>query len=168
MPFRAGQHVTIESPYVPWRSAAYSMANAPRPDRVLEFHVCATRPDGVSGALVERLKPGDTLRLGAPRGLLTLDPYSRRDLVFVAVGPGVAAAKALEKVADSLAVRQRDRTEAGPQPDLGLIPAPASSRARTAWSSAGRRTWPGPTRSTSPAPCARCWRRWKNRSWSCG
>lgn len=55
----------------------------------------ANRSGGVSGALVERLKPGDTLRLGAPRGGLTLNPYSRRDLVFVAAGTGLAPAKAL-------------------------------------------------------------------------
>ncbi|MCO8273620.1 FAD-binding oxidoreductase [Actinoplanes sp. TRM 88003] len=96
LPFRAGQHVPIECPYLPWRSAAYSMANAPRLDRVLEFHVRAPdRADGVSAALVHRLKPGDTLRLGAPRGSLTLDPYSRRDLVFVPAGTGLAPAKAL-------------------------------------------------------------------------
>ncbi|MBM2619055.1 hypothetical protein JIG36_26205 [Actinoplanes sp. LDG1-06] len=95
LPFRAGQHVTVECPYLPWRSAEYSMANAPRPDRVLEFHVRAAKPDGVSAALVERLKPGDTLRLGPPRGSLTLDPYSRRDVVFVTAGTGLAAAKAL-------------------------------------------------------------------------
>ncbi|MBL7257174.1 FAD-binding oxidoreductase [Paractinoplanes lichenicola] len=95
LPYRAGQHVTIECPYLPWRSSAYSMANAPRPDRRIEFHVRAGRPGDVSAALVERLKPGDTLRLSAPRGSLSLDPYSRRDLVFVAAGTGLAAAKAL-------------------------------------------------------------------------
>ena len=108
LPFRAGQHVPIECPYLPWRSASYSIANAPRLDRVLEFHVRAPAgplpgPDGsigpadrrVSAALVHRLKLGDTLRLGAPRGSLTLDPYSRRDLVFVTAGTGLAPAKAL-------------------------------------------------------------------------
>ncbi|GID26322.1 FAD-binding oxidoreductase [Paractinoplanes brasiliensis] len=95
LPFRAGQHVAIECPYVPWRWADYSVANAPRPDGRLEFHVRTVRPDGVSAALVERLKPGDTLRIGSPRGSLTLDPYSRRDLVFVTAGTGLAPAKAL-------------------------------------------------------------------------
>ncbi|GAA0516492.1 hypothetical protein Ade02nite_25390 [Paractinoplanes deccanensis] len=95
MPFRAGQHVEIECPYRPWQSSPYSMANAPRLDRVLEFHVRAGSPSGVSAALVQRLKPGDTLRLGAPRGTMVLDPYSRRDLVFVTGGTGLAPAKAL-------------------------------------------------------------------------
>jgi NAD(P)H-flavin reductase len=71
------------------------MANAPRPDRVLEFHVREAGAAGVSAALVRRLKPGDVLRLGRPAGSLALDPYSRRDLVFVTGGTGLAPAKAL-------------------------------------------------------------------------
>ncbi|MEU8815360.1 FAD-binding oxidoreductase [Actinoplanes sp. NPDC048796] len=95
MPFRAGQHVEIECPYRPWQSSPYAMANAPRRDRVLEFHVRAGSPSGVSAALVERLKPGDTLRLGEPHGSMALNPYSRRDLVFITGGTGLAPAKAL-------------------------------------------------------------------------
>ncbi|GIE96236.1 hypothetical protein Ari01nite_37010 [Paractinoplanes rishiriensis] len=95
LPYRAGQHVTIECAYRPWQSRAYAMANAPRPDRVLEFHVRAAVPAGVSDALVTRLKPGDLLRLSPPRGDLTLDRYSRRDVVFVAGGTGLAPAKAM-------------------------------------------------------------------------
>jgi NAD(P)H-flavin reductase len=95
LPFRAGQHVEIECPYRPWQTAPYSIANAPRPDRVLEFHVRAGVPAGVSAALVERLKPGDTLRLSEPYGSMVLNPYSRRDLVFITAGTGLAPAKAL-------------------------------------------------------------------------
>ncbi|GAA0535455.1 hypothetical protein GCM10010172_15860 [Paractinoplanes ferrugineus] len=95
LPFHAGQFVTIECPYRPWQSRAYAMANAPRPDRVLEFHVRADGPAGVSAALVGRLKPGDMLRLSEPHGTLALDHFSRRDVVLVAGGTGLAPAKAL-------------------------------------------------------------------------
>jgi NAD(P)H-flavin reductase len=95
LPFRAGQHVPIECPYLPWRSGSYAIANAPRPDGVLEFHVRALSHASVSGALVERVKPGDVLGLGRPAGSLTIDPYSRRDLVFVTAGTGLARAKAM-------------------------------------------------------------------------
>ncbi|GIF19573.1 NAD(P)H-flavin reductase [Actinoplanes tereljensis] len=95
LPFHAGQHVTIECPYRPWQSRAYAIANAPRLDRTLEFHVRAGGPGGVSAALVRRLKPGDMLRLSEPHGSLALDPYSRRDVIFVAGGTGLAPAKAL-------------------------------------------------------------------------
>jgi NAD(P)H-flavin reductase len=95
LPFRAGQHVTIECPYLPWRSRAFSMANAPRADGLLEFHIRAPGADGVADALVNRLKPGDVLGLSEPAGSLTLDPHSRRDIVFVTGGVGLAPAKAL-------------------------------------------------------------------------
>ena len=42
------------------------------------------------------------------------------------------------------------------------------SPARTGWSSAARPTSPAATHSISRARCVRCWRPWKNRSWSCG
>ncbi|HEX9998968.1 MAG TPA: flavohemoprotein, partial [Actinoplanes sp.] len=81
--------------YLPWRSRPYAIANAPRPDGVLEFHVRADARPHLSYALVDRLKPGDILGLGRPAGSLTIDPYSRRDLVFVTGGTGLARAKAL-------------------------------------------------------------------------
>jgi NAD(P)H-flavin reductase/hemoglobin-like flavoprotein len=95
MTFRAGQYVSIESRYYPrvWRT--YSMANAPRDDGTLEFHVNAIGAGWVSGALVRRLKSGDLLKLAAPMGSMTLDRNSRRDIVCVAGGTGLAPVKAL-------------------------------------------------------------------------
>jgi NAD(P)H-flavin reductase/hemoglobin-like flavoprotein len=92
--FRAGQYVHLECRYQPRLWRAYSMANAPRADGTLEFHVRATG-GWVSNALVHRLRAGDMLRLAAPMGSMTLDPQSRRDVVFVTGGTGLAPAKAL-------------------------------------------------------------------------
>ena len=95
MRYRAGQYVSVECTYQPrlWRT--YSMANAPRPDGTLEFHVRAAGGGWVSSALVRRVKAGDMLRLAAPMGSMGLDPVSRRDLVFVTGGTGLAPVKAL-------------------------------------------------------------------------
>ena len=95
LPFRAGQYVSLECRYQPrlWRT--YSMANAPRADGTLEFHVRALGAGWVSSALVRRLKPGDMLRLAAPMGSMTLDSRSRRDIVCVAGGTGLAPVKAI-------------------------------------------------------------------------
>ena len=49
----------------------------------------------VSGALVRRLRPGELIKLGAPMGSMTLDHRSRRDIVCVAGGIGLAPVKAL-------------------------------------------------------------------------
>jgi NAD(P)H-flavin reductase/hemoglobin-like flavoprotein len=104
--FRAGQYVSIESAHQPrlWRT--YSIANAPRPDGTLDFHVRAPSGGWVSSALVRRLKAGDMLRLAAPMGSMTLDHQSRRDVVFVTGGTGLAPVKAL---LDELTQRNRTR-----------------------------------------------------------
>jgi NAD(P)H-flavin reductase/hemoglobin-like flavoprotein len=93
--FRAGQYVSIECRYQPrlWRT--YSIANAPREDGTLEFHVRALGAGWVSSALVRRIKPGDLIKLAAPMGSMTLDHESRRDIVCVAGGTGFAPVKAL-------------------------------------------------------------------------
>ncbi|MDR7279918.1 globin domain-containing protein [Catenuloplanes atrovinosus] len=94
--YRAGQYVSVECPaYQPrvWRN--YSMANAPRRDQTLEFHVRARSTGWVSGALVRRVRAGDLLRLAAPMGSMTLDRRSTRDIVCVAGSTGLAPIKAL-------------------------------------------------------------------------
>ncbi|GAB3795518.1 globin domain-containing protein [Micromonospora zhanjiangensis] len=96
LPYRAGQYVSVEAPrHRPrlWRT--YSIANAPREDNVLEFHVRVLGAGWVSGALVRQVQPGDLLRLAAPMGSMTLDPTSTRDVVCVAAGVGLAPIKAL-------------------------------------------------------------------------
>jgi NAD(P)H-flavin reductase/hemoglobin-like flavoprotein len=95
LPYRAGQHVSIECPYQPRQWRPYSMANAPRRDGLMEFHVRAQGAGWVSGALVRRLKVGDMLRLASPTGAMTVDRRSTRDIVCVAGGTGLAPIKAI-------------------------------------------------------------------------
>jgi NAD(P)H-flavin reductase/hemoglobin-like flavoprotein len=90
-----GQYVALECPRRPrlWRS--FAVANAPRPDGTLEFHVKAV-PDGwLSRALVYRTGAGDHLRLGPPVGSMVADPTSGRDVVCVAGSTGLAPIKAI-------------------------------------------------------------------------
>ncbi len=93
--YRAGQYVSIECRYQSrlWRT--YSMANAPRKDGLMEFHVRSLGAGWVSSALVRRVKVGDMIRLAAPMGSMTLDRKSTRDIVCVAGGTGLAPIKAL-------------------------------------------------------------------------
>jgi NAD(P)H-flavin reductase/hemoglobin-like flavoprotein len=93
--FRAGQYVSIECRYQPRLWRGYSIANAPREDGSLEFHVKAVGAGWVSSALVRRIRPGDMIRLAAPMGSMTLDHNSSRDVVCVAGGTGLAPIKAL-------------------------------------------------------------------------
>jgi len=93
--FRAGQYVSVESRYQPRLWRVYSVANAPRKDNTLEFHVRAVGAGWVSSSLVRRITPGDLIRLAAPMGSMTLDRRSTRDVVCVAGGTGLAPIKAL-------------------------------------------------------------------------
>ncbi|MFD8998846.1 globin domain-containing protein [Streptomyces abikoensis] len=102
-PYRAGQYGALESPLLPHAWRQYSMACAPRADNIVEFHVRRTGPDGVSEALVDRTRVGDTLRLGPATGTMTLGDELSRDLLLVAGGSGLAPVKAL---LDELATRR--------------------------------------------------------------
>ncbi|MDI1463256.1 globin domain-containing protein [Catellatospora sp. KI3] len=106
LPYRAGQYVSVECGYRPRAWRAYSMANAPREDQTMEFHVKAPGAGWVSGALVRRLRPGDMLRLAAPMGSMVLDRGSQRDIVCVGGGTGLAPLKA---IIDDLAATNRTR-----------------------------------------------------------
>ncbi len=94
-PFRAGQYATLQSAHWPrvWRS--YSIANAPRHDNRLSFHVRAVPGGWVSTALMKHTRPGDGILLGPPRGSLVLDRARTSHLVFLAGGTGLAPLKAL-------------------------------------------------------------------------
>jgi NAD(P)H-flavin reductase/hemoglobin-like flavoprotein len=96
-PFRyvPGQYVSIECAHQPrlWRT--YSIANAPRKNGTIDFHVRAVGAGWVSGALVRRLREGDIIKIAAPMGSMTLNRSSTRDIVCVAGGTGLAPIKAL-------------------------------------------------------------------------
>jgi NAD(P)H-flavin reductase/hemoglobin-like flavoprotein len=96
-----GQSVGIECASRPRLWRYYSMANAPRQDGLLEFHVRLIDGGAVSLALTDPEIVGTKLRLGPPIGVLTLDqPDSGRDLLLVAGSTGLAPLKAiLEQVA---------------------------------------------------------------------
>jgi NAD(P)H-flavin reductase/hemoglobin-like flavoprotein len=91
-----GQSVAIECPSRPKLWRYYSMANAPRDDGLLEFHVRLIDGGAVSMALTSSQVVGTELRLGSPVGVLTLsDPGSGRDLLLVAGSTGLAPLKAI-------------------------------------------------------------------------
>jgi NAD(P)H-flavin reductase/hemoglobin-like flavoprotein len=91
--YQPGQAVALECEERPrvWRY--YSMANAPREDGTLDFHVRAAAGGVVSTVLV--LGTRSRLRLGAPVGTFTFDPASGRDVVMAAGGTGLAPVKAI-------------------------------------------------------------------------
>jgi len=94
--YAPGQSVSIETPARPKLWRYYSMANAPRPDHLLEFHVKVIPGGNVSMSLASDSIVDTKIRIGPPIGVLTLSkPLSGRDLLFVAGSTGLAPLKAI-------------------------------------------------------------------------
>jgi NAD(P)H-flavin reductase len=99
-----GQSVAIECASRPRLWRYYSMANAPRDDGLLEFHVRLIDGGAVSMALTSRTVAGTELRLGPPVGVLTLcEPVPGRDILLVAGSTGLAPLKAILEQVSALA-----------------------------------------------------------------
>jgi len=91
-----GQSVAIECPSRARLWRYYSMANAPRRDGLLEFHIRLIDGGAVSMALTSTSILDTQVRLGPPVGVLTLsEPPSGRDLLLVAGSTGLAPLKAI-------------------------------------------------------------------------
>jgi len=95
LPYRAGQYVSVETPQRPRLWRYLSPANAPREDGSLTFHVRAVNGGWVSRAVVAHSRVGDTWRIGPAMGRMAVDPASKREVLMVAGGTGMAPIKAL-------------------------------------------------------------------------
>ena len=110
-PFHAGQYATIQTARWPriWRS--YSIANAPRQDNLLTFHVRLIPGGWVSTTLAHRTSIGDQLLIGPPRGAMTLPSPRPERLLCLAGGTGLAPLKAIIE----------ETLRATPDPDITLF-----------------------------------------------
>lgn len=95
MPYTPGQSVAMEVPGRPRLWRYYSMANAPRPDNTVDFHVRLIDGGPVSTMLVRGVKVGDWVRMGPPAGTLTLDEGSGNGVLLAAGSTGLAPLKAI-------------------------------------------------------------------------
>jgi NAD(P)H-flavin reductase/hemoglobin-like flavoprotein len=124
LPYLAGQYVTIQTARWPRMWRPFSVANAPRPDGLLRFHVRALPCGWVSGALVRHVKIGDTLLLGHAAGTMTLEPDSERPILCVAGGTGLAPLKALVEEATGRGLRRDIHLLYGARTERGLYDLP--------------------------------------------
>lgn len=90
VPHRPGQYLALGI----WADGRlvqrpYSTASPPTADQELEFLIRRV-PHGSLTPRLWQLPPGARLRLGPPKGLLTLDPRGDRVALFVASGTGLA------------------------------------------------------------------------------
>ncbi|WP_236642464.1 flavohemoprotein [Actinoplanes utahensis] len=95
MPFRPGQFARFEIPGMPGVWRPYSLAGAPHRDSLIELHVRAKSENGVSGALVHRVRRGHRLRLTGAEGDMGLPETPGRGVLMIAGDTGVAPMKAM-------------------------------------------------------------------------
>jgi NAD(P)H-flavin reductase len=90
-----GQSVALQAEDCPriWRF--YSIANSPRDNGTLDFHVRMIDGGALSPFLTWRAAPGCRLRLGPPTGTLTVRGIPERDIVMAAASTGLAPLKAI-------------------------------------------------------------------------
>ncbi len=91
--FLPGQYIDVIGAEGLRRS--YSIANAPREDRLIELHIREVPNGAMSRYWFQHAKVNDLLRLRGPLGTFFLREQAGKHLVFLATGTGIAPIKAI-------------------------------------------------------------------------
>lgn len=91
--FLSGQYVDFLLP--DGRRRSFSLANAPRNDNRIEFHIRHVEGGRFTGELFDHLKLNDMLRIEGPLGAFFLRDNSARPVILLAGGTGFAPVKAM-------------------------------------------------------------------------
>jgi CDP-4-dehydro-6-deoxyglucose reductase len=91
--FLPGQYIDVIGAEGLRRS--YSIANAPRQDKLIELHIREVPAGAMSRYWFQEAKVNDLLRLRGPLGTFFLRGQAGKDLVLLATGTGIAPVKAI-------------------------------------------------------------------------
>lgn len=100
--YQAGQYVNVAYPSGNW--LPLSIANAPRADHVIEFHIRHRPRDAETAALLDQLRAAQPLQLIGPFGHAIYQPMPECPIILLAGGTGLAPLKAILEQAE----QQRD------------------------------------------------------------
>jgi CDP-4-dehydro-6-deoxyglucose reductase len=89
---------------------SYSIANAPKPDGMIELHIRRVLAGNMSSYWFECAAIGDLLHIQGPYGTFFLNDYEGRDLIFLATGTGFAPIKAILEGVGSVPPALRPRS----------------------------------------------------------
>ena len=160
--FRAGQYFAIGLP-VDGRfvQRPYSTASVPGESRDLEFLIRLV-PGGSLTPSLWRLRPGDRVRVGPPKGLFTLEAGDPRRHLFLSTGTGIAPfLSMLGSLLGRPPAAAADRDPGGPPIVIHGVATVAGARPSRAARSAGRAPGRSSTsrrsrvRPTRPMPAGR-------------
>jgi len=94
MQFQAGQYINLNMPGVDG-ARAFSIANKPSDDSVLELHVRRVPEGAGTGYVHEQLKVGDSLQVSGPYGQFFTRKSAPEDLIFIAGGSGLSSPQSM-------------------------------------------------------------------------
>ena len=94
MQFQAGQYINLNMPGVEG-ARAFSIANKPSDDSVLELHVRRVPEGAGTGYIHEQLQVGDTLQLSGPYGQFFTRKSAPEDLILIAGGSGLSSPQSM-------------------------------------------------------------------------
>jgi phenol hydroxylase P5 protein len=95
MHFQAGQYINLEVPALGGQSRAFSLANAPQEDNIVELNVRIVPGGQVTTWLHNELKVGETLKLTGPYGRFFVKKSANVPLIFMAGGSGLSSPKSM-------------------------------------------------------------------------
>jgi phenol hydroxylase P5 protein len=95
MDFQAGQYINLEVPAIDGQSRAFSLANSPQSDDVVELNVRIVPGGQVTTWLHEKLEVGEKLKLSGPYGRFFVKKSADVPLIFMAGGSGLSSPKSM-------------------------------------------------------------------------
>ncbi|MEQ8803156.1 MAG: 2Fe-2S iron-sulfur cluster-binding protein, partial [Haliea sp.] len=87
--FQAGQYINLSFPDIEG-ARAFSLANRPSDNRVIELHVRRVPGGEGTGYIHDKLQVGDVLDISGPYGQFFVRKSSPEDLIFIAGGSGLS------------------------------------------------------------------------------
>jgi len=94
MQFQAGQYINLILPGVDG-ARAFSIANSPSEDCVVELHVRRVPEGAGTGYIHEQLQVGDSLAMSGPYGQFFVRKSAPEDLIFIAGGSGLSSPQSM-------------------------------------------------------------------------
>ena len=92
--FQAGQYINLNMPGVEG-GRAFSIANKPSDDSLLELHVRRVPEGAGTGYINDQLNVGETLQLSGPYGQFFTRKSTAEDLIFIAGGSGLSSPQSM-------------------------------------------------------------------------
>lgn len=95
MHFQAGQYINLEIPALQGQSRAFSLANAPQQDDIVELNVRIVPGGQVTTWLHGNLELGERLKITGPYGRFFVKKSANVPVIFMAGGSGLSSPKSM-------------------------------------------------------------------------